>query len=169
MNTKLINSAADVIHRAQSNGRVTAAGLAAALDAAQLLQSPETVAEVRAAALGPDAEAQVHATLALAAATSASAEKTPAPAELMIYRASHDSIVMGLYTTEAAARAHCEQLLSNEHPGGTSLLFDWIGDEDDSEEPHELVAQIDGSDEQPTGYVVTPLTVATGYEPEADA
>lgn len=46
MNTKLVTAATDVIHRAQMNGTVTAAGLAIALYSAQLLQSPETVAEM---------------------------------------------------------------------------------------------------------------------------
>lgn len=105
--------------------------------------------------------AQVHATLALAAAT--------APAPTTVYRASYDSIVMGLYATEAPARKHCERLLSDEHPAGTSMVFAWIGDEDDPEEPRELVAEIDGGDEQPTGYVVTALEVASEYAPEADA
>lgn len=35
---------------------------------------------------------------------------------LMVYRASHDSIVAGLYTTMAAAREHCEALLRSEYP-----------------------------------------------------
>lgn len=88
-------------------------------------------------------------------------------APLTIYRASHESIVMGLYTTREAARAHCEQSLSGQYPESTTLVFDWIGDESEPEDPWELVAEIDGGDEQPTGYVVTPLEVASEYDPEA--
>ncbi|MVO87896.1 hypothetical protein GPA10_24845 [Streptomyces sp. p1417] len=40
MNTRLVTAAADVIHAAQTAGTQTATGLACALDAAQLLQSP---------------------------------------------------------------------------------------------------------------------------------
>lgn len=46
MNARLVNAAADVIARAKANGRQTPAGLATALDSAQLLQSPETAAEL---------------------------------------------------------------------------------------------------------------------------
>jgi hypothetical protein len=42
---RAVNAAADVIHRAQVNGTQTATGIAIALESAQLLQSPETVAE----------------------------------------------------------------------------------------------------------------------------
>ncbi|MFJ3170596.1 hypothetical protein ACIPJK_07400 [Streptomyces roseus] len=46
MNTRLVNTAADVLHAAMEQGRVTPAGLAYALESAQLLQSPETAAEL---------------------------------------------------------------------------------------------------------------------------
>ncbi|NUS22731.1 MAG: hypothetical protein HOV92_00685 [Streptomyces sp.] len=45
MNTKLVNTAADVINAALTQNR-TAAGIALALDSAQLLQSPETAKEL---------------------------------------------------------------------------------------------------------------------------
>lgn len=45
MSARAVNQAADVIHRAQVNGAQTAAGIALALESAQLLQSLETVAE----------------------------------------------------------------------------------------------------------------------------
>jgi hypothetical protein len=41
-----VNAAADVIHRAQVNGAVTATGIALALESAQLLVSPEMAAEL---------------------------------------------------------------------------------------------------------------------------
>jgi len=40
---RAVNAAADVIHRAQVNGKQTAMGIAIALDSAQLLMSPEMV------------------------------------------------------------------------------------------------------------------------------
>jgi len=45
MNTRMVNTAADVISRAMQKGRTLPAALAVALDSAQLLQSPETAAE----------------------------------------------------------------------------------------------------------------------------
>lgn len=95
---------------------------------------------------------------------------TSTPAEQVIYRAEyeHESIPLGLYTTLAAARAHCEGQLRSEYPATVSLVLDWIGDEDDPEQPWELVAEIDSGAEQLTGYIVTPLTVAAEYDPEAE-
>ncbi|MEU3529406.1 hypothetical protein AB0E62_37135 [Streptomyces sp. NPDC038707] len=46
MNAKRVSAAADLIHRAQENGKRTAAGIAADLDAACMLQSPEVAAEL---------------------------------------------------------------------------------------------------------------------------
>ncbi|MBP8536122.1 hypothetical protein [Streptomyces sp. MK37H] len=84
------------------------------------------------------------------------------PDELTIYRASHDSIVMGLYITAAAAREHCEADMRRDLP---SVSLDWIEDEEDG--VAELVAAV-GEEERPTGFVVTPLTVASAYDEEAD-
>jgi hypothetical protein len=97
-------------------------------------------------------------------------EFTPQPDELVIYRAvnTEDELLLGTYTNAAAARAHCKATVSDQHPADVALLFGWIGDEDDPEEPSELVVEIDG-DEQATGYAVYPLTVASEYDPEADA
>jgi hypothetical protein len=92
-------------------------------------------------------------------ATASAATATP---ELTVYRASHDSIVMGLYTTAAAAREHCETLMRRESPD-TNL--DWIEDEED--DVAELTAWL-GGEECVTGYVVTALPVASAYDEEAD-
>jgi hypothetical protein len=92
-------------------------------------------------------------------ATASAATATP---ELTVYRASHDSIVMGLYTTAAAAREHCETLMRRESPD-TNL--DWIEDEED--DTAELTAWL-GGEECVTGYVVTALPVASAYDEEAD-
>ncbi|MFB8772155.1 hypothetical protein [Streptomyces broussonetiae] len=79
-----------------------------------------------------------------------------------VYRASHESIVMGLYTTAAAARAHCEADMRRDLP---SVSLDWIEDEEDG--VAELVAAI-GEEERSTGFVVTALEVASEYDEEAD-
>ncbi|MBK3561010.1 hypothetical protein JHN55_31660 [Streptomyces sp. MBT56] len=84
------------------------------------------------------------------------------------YRAQHEGIPLGLYTTEAEARQHCQGWLSQDYPADRSLIFTWIGDEDDPEEPYELAVQVDGGDEELTGYVVVPLTVAAAYDPDAE-
>ncbi|MEU9198984.1 hypothetical protein [Streptomyces sp. NPDC048332] len=87
---------------------------------------------------------------------------------LTYYRASHESIVVGRCFTEAVARRRCETLLSSEHPDDSVLLFDWIGDESYPDEPWELTVQINGGDEQPTGYVVHPLRIEAEFDPDAE-
>lgn len=87
------------------------------------------------------------------------ADATP---ELTVYRASHESIIFGHYTTSAAAREHCEAYIHRELP---SVSLDWIEDEEDG--VAELVAAV-GDEEHPTGYIVTALTVASAYDEEAD-
>ncbi|MEV6790872.1 hypothetical protein AB0M87_02500 [Streptomyces sp. NPDC051320] len=98
--------------------------------------------------------------------TAAAATSTP---ETFVYRAGyvHETIPLGLYTNEAAARAHCEATVSSEHPASVALLFDWIGEDDDPEEPRELIVRI-GDEETTTGYTVTRLEVATAYDPDAE-
>ncbi|UJV43843.1 hypothetical protein [Streptomyces sp. AMCC400023] len=81
---------------------------------------------------------------------------------LMVFRASHDSIVMGLYETAAAAREHCEALVRREMPDNS---LDWIEDEEDG--VAELTAWV-GGEETTTGYVVEALEVASAYDPDAD-
>ncbi|MEV7793364.1 hypothetical protein AB0O68_15430 [Streptomyces sp. NPDC087512] len=83
-----------------------------------------------------------------------------------VHRASHDSIVMGLYTTAAEARKHCETEERRSWPTGTTLAFDWIEDEDDG--VAELVVTAGQNEESTTGYVVEVLEVASEYDAEAD-
>lgn len=162
MNTKAVNSVAGVILAAQRQDR-TPAGIALALESAQLLMSPEIAAELeylRQRFRGAQEELGEKDTRE---------GESASPATLTIYRAEHDSgIPLGLYTTEAAARAHCEATATDEHPADVALFFDWIDDESEPEEPRELAVTIDG-DEETTGYIVTPLTVASEYDAEADA
>jgi hypothetical protein len=93
------------------------------------------------------------------------AEVTAAPT-LTVYRASHDSIVMGLYTTAAEARKHCEA--EERHSWGKSEkpTFDWIEDEEDG--VAEMTAFV-GGEEFVTGYEVTALEISAKYDEEADA
>lgn len=100
-------------------------------------------------------------------------EKLPpfaAASELTVYQASYDSIVMGLYTTREAARARCEAYVRRE---SGDVPTRWISD-DDGSTPEDSVEELcigedraGRYDRLPTGYVVTPLTVASTYEGEA--
>ncbi|CAL9665670.1 hypothetical protein SUDANB145_07383 (plasmid) [Streptomyces sp. enrichment culture] len=91
-----------------------------------------------------------------------SGEQTAETPSLTVYRASHDSIPMGLYTTAAEARKHCETQTRRDIPGAS---LDWI--EDDEGDVAELVAAF-GEDERSTGFVVTALGVAARYDEGAD-
>ncbi|TLQ45790.1 hypothetical protein [Streptomyces marianii] len=100
--------------------------------------------------------AAAHATLALVDATKAT--------DLTVYRASHDSIVFGHYTTREAAREHCETLVRRDV--GDAPMLGWIPDDESPDAPEELCTG--DVPEGGTGYVVTALTVAATYDPEAD-
>lgn len=95
----------------------------------------------------------------------ATPEGATATPELTVYRASHDSIVMGLYTTAAAAREHCEAEERRSWAKFENPTFDWI--EDDEDGVAELTAWV-GGEECTTGYEVTALEVASAYDGEAD-
>lgn len=95
---------------------------------------------------------------------------------LTVFRASHDSIVMGLYTSREAAREHCKKLMELEN---SALTLDWRPDgpwrEGGDSEPGPYEAEElyeygthEASTWNPTGYVVTPLEVASEYDAEAD-
>ncbi|MFJ6438501.1 hypothetical protein [Streptomyces sp. NPDC091416] len=86
----------------------------------------------------------------------------------VVYRAGHDSISCGLYTTPEAAQQHCEALVSREYPADVTVIFEWcVEDEDEALPGLELDVQVDGKHVS-TGYTVTPLEVATAYDPDAD-
>ncbi len=117
------------------------------------------------------AEAQVYATLALAAAQAPAApavELETEPTVAYVYRAAWGMTPMGTYTNSAAARTHCEADATNNEAEPWGLTFGWLGDETEPDAPYELLITRDG-DEQPTDYTVTRITVATEYDPEADA
>ncbi|MGW4043038.1 hypothetical protein [Streptomyces sp. NPDC004721] len=94
-----------------------------------------------------------------------------------VFRAAHDSIVMGLYTTAAEARKHCETELRREYAESTKVSLWWREDEDTVDQPEdgegELFAHVtprgfDCGRTWRTGYVVTPLEVASAYDPDGD-
>ena len=94
------------------------------------------------------------------------AEREAAP--VTVYRAEHpdSAITLGHYGTEAAARAHCEDLERRSWPTGTALAFDWI--EDDEDRVAELVVTAGQNEESTTGYIVTGLELDSEYDAEAD-
>lgn len=96
--------------------------------------------------------------------TSAGGESTRAATstDMTVYRAQHDSIVMGLYTTRQAAYEHCEAHVMRDDPGAP---FSWKVDEDGVAELWHF--GIGEGVESPTGFIVTPLTVQDSYD-EAD-
>ncbi|MBA4865977.1 hypothetical protein H1V43_32460 [Streptomyces sp. PSKA54] len=125
----------------------------------------------------PAAEKSADKLTRLFAPTQALREDEPEAPALTVYRASHDSIVFGYYATREAAREHCQKFMERENPVAT---LEWRPDgewrEDDDGEPgpddtEELYAY--GSHPEtatwdPTGYVVTPIEVASAYDEEAD-
>ena len=94
------------------------------------------------------------------------AELEAAPAT--VYRAEHpdSGITLGHYGAEAAARAHCEATERSSWPTGTTLVFDWIEDEEDG--IAELVVTAGQNEESATGYMVVALEVPSEYDAEAD-
>jgi hypothetical protein len=87
-----------------------------------------------------------------------------------VFRASHDSIVMGLYTTREAAQEHCEAKVRQEEPAGSIRHLSWSADDigDQAEYELHITPAETGGLIRGTGYVVTPLTVASEYDAEAD-
>ncbi|MEU5838817.1 hypothetical protein ABZ820_34850 [Streptomyces diacarni] len=92
------------------------------------------------------------------------AELSAAPR--VIYRAEHiDGITLGHYATRDAARAHCVALVKREEPYVESA--EWRSSGEDDEAPESLTVVVGGREIEP-GYIVTPLTVASEYDEEAD-
>lgn len=90
------------------------------------------------------------------------------PGPITVYRAEHDSIVMGYYRTREAARDHCLTVARRETP---CAKLEWRTDEpSEADSPEELWdVGIGPADEWfAIGYVVTPLEVPFSYDPDAD-
>ncbi|MFF8790829.1 hypothetical protein [Streptomyces sp. NPDC015125] len=93
-------------------------------------------------------------------------DTTVALPEVTVYRPSHGALPLGHYSTPEAARAHVSDLLGREEPGALPV---WLADElDDSLSPVEAHLFGRGGVPEPTGYVITPLTIADHYDPAAD-
>ncbi|MFJ3282485.1 hypothetical protein [Streptomyces halstedii] len=92
--------------------------------------------------------------------------QAPAPGPVVFYRAEHEAIVVGRYTTAAEAQRHCEALVSREYPASAAVFFEWSVDEDDLA-VLELDVRVDG-EHVSTGYTVTPVEVAAAFDPDAD-
>ncbi|MFH9072738.1 hypothetical protein [Streptomyces alboflavus] len=114
------------------------------------------------------AEAQVYATLALAAQAPAPAQLETASGVAYVYRAAWGRHALGMYTTLAAAREHCAADALKHSPEYEGWVFGWIADDSDPDVPHELVVGQDGAEET-TDYMVSRVMVATEYDAEAGA
>jgi hypothetical protein len=95
--------------------------------------------------------------------------ETAAAADLTVYRASHDSIVIGHYRTAQVAREHCTAYAKQEHTAGTEQQLWWREDEDtvdlQDEGVAELIERIGSGPVTPTGYLVTPVVAAAAFVP----
>jgi hypothetical protein len=154
LNARSINSAAGVVQAAWEQGRQTAAGIAVALDAAGLLMSPETAAEL------VRLRAERHSTNeSVSQADEALRRQRDRIAELetgqqVAFRASHGGRLLGLYSLREDALHHCEDALGRaaeygscpssweERPDGTRELFAWTS-RDVSSGTGFTVAQVD--------------------------
>ncbi|MBL1100096.1 hypothetical protein [Streptomyces coffeae] len=110
----------------------------------------------------PGREGAAEQLFAMADKAEPAGETTGQPAELTVYRASHESITFGHYVTREAAREHCETLVRREDPNAEIA---WT-DEDDGVQ--DLTLHVNGEFQDWSGYVVTALTVAAAYDEEAD-
>ncbi|MEW2351487.1 SPOR domain-containing protein [Streptomyces sp. NPDC006684] len=96
-------------------------------------------------------------------------------APTLVYRADHSDsgIVLGTYSSREAAATHCETVARRE---GSTGLVSWVPEDGSHMSPEELtffdVECCDGDDvpvQTCTGYVVTPVEVASEHDEEADA
>jgi hypothetical protein len=91
------------------------------------------------------------------------AEEVTAP--VTVYRAEHSDsgITLGTYANRQAARKHCETVLRRET--GDEAFLGWVPDDGSELAPEELCI---GDDVECSGYIVTPVEVASEYDEEAD-
>ncbi|MEU1152665.1 hypothetical protein ABZ369_06550 [Streptomyces sp. NPDC005918] len=94
-----------------------------------------------------------------------------------VFRAEDDGIPLAHYGDREQARAHCLHKAQNDPLLVTPtrlldlpLTHSWVidgPDPDEAEDAEELHLAISG-EVQPTGYTVTPITVAARFDPEAE-
>ncbi|MEU9777737.1 hypothetical protein [Streptomyces sp. NPDC047968] len=87
------------------------------------------------------------------------------PPRAYLARAEGNPAPLGWYSTPEAARAHCQQALSDQHPAHTTLAWDWV--QHDGDDIAELLVTLDGR-EQPSGYSVITLDLPATHDPGAD-
>lgn len=96
---------------------------------------------------------------------------TPEPVELVVYRAYHETVPLGMYATREAAQEHCLADAKNNGDDVAEAAW-WSQDEDDPEGSEECLVLHDYSGDKGgdllTDYSVMPLTVATAYDPDAE-
>lgn len=116
------------------------------------------------------AMAQVHATLALAAAQTAPAtpQLETEPAVAYVYRAAWGMTPLGTYTNATAAQTHCEADAVNHDDEPESATYEWFGDAHELDDPCDLLVTRNGA-QTATEYSVTRIEVAAEYDAEADA
>jgi hypothetical protein len=101
-----------------------------------------------------------------------SEDNLPGPS---VFRAEEDGITLDHYTDREQARAHCLHRAKKDRtitspPGRPIKSWRWVldgPDPDEDEDTEELYAVLD-DEEIPTGYTVTPITLADRFDPEAD-
>lgn len=100
-------------------------------------------------------------------------------AEHVDWRAWHDSdasMPLGQYTGRDAAMGHVHHVLAREESisvEAIGLRVRWVADDPHGPEDEPTawecwLTDADGEDEQPTGYVVSPIEVAAAYDPDGD-
>lgn len=103
--TRAVNALAALIHRAQQNGVKTPVGIAVAIDAARMVMSPETAAELdRLRKRVAELEA----------------------ARPVLYLAEYEGAEPELWTTIEAARDACEDLIGADLTPGGEQGWDWV-------------------------------------------
>ncbi|MEV0446089.1 hypothetical protein AB0I84_30780 [Streptomyces spectabilis] len=98
-------------------------------------------------------------------------------AELTVFRADDDGFTLDHYSDREQARAHCLHKAQKDPLIVTTTrlpdeppVHRWVidgPDPDDTEDAEELYLVING-EEQPTGYTVTPITVLSQFDREAE-
>jgi hypothetical protein len=86
---------------------------------------------------------------------------------LLVYRVDYDGhMPCGWYSNIDAARAHCESVVSDEHPADVALFFEWCVVDDSA--VIELDVRI-GDESRSTLYTITTLTVEHAFDPDAES
>ncbi|MCF3101490.1 hypothetical protein IPZ58_07840 [Streptomyces roseoverticillatus] len=124
----------------------TASEAAQALEAAGLLQSPETAAEL-------ERLRQLELEVCVEISRLTSLVSPPATTELTVYEARYDGVPLRQYTSLGAAQEHCETHARRVH---SRMRFEWAGPE--------LLMRDDSGAFVATGHTVEAVQVASAYD-----